>query len=107
MKTKFLIYAWRHAILHDVSLVEINRQNIFHFRSFRCVIYVQIAPPQCTKIEPQRRLGVYVSFVSPSIIRYLKPLTGDIFKARFEDCHFDENIFSSLRKEKSLPKARQ
>jgi len=56
---------------------------------------------------PQRRLGVYVGFVSPSIIRYLESLTGDIFKARFEDCHFDENIFPSLGKEKSLPKAQQ
>jgi len=55
----------------------------------------------------QRRLGIYIGFDSPSIIRYLKPLTGDIFKARFEDCHFDENIFLSLGIEKSLPKARQ
>jgi hypothetical protein len=38
---------------------------------------------------------------------YLEPLTGDIFKARFEDCHFDENIFPSLGKEKSLLEARQ
>jgi len=42
-----------------------------------------------------------------SIIRYLEPLTDDIFKARFEDCHFDENIFPSLGKEKLLPKPRQ
>jgi len=56
---------------------------------------------------PQRRLGIYIGFDSPSIIRYLEPLTGDIFKARFEDCHFDENIFPSLGKEKSLSEARQ
>jgi hypothetical protein len=56
---------------------------------------------------PQRRLGVYVDFDSPSIIRYLEHLIGDIFKVRFEDCHFDENIFTSLGREKSLPEARQ
>jgi hypothetical protein len=33
----------------------------------------------------------------------LSLLTCDIFKAHFEDYHFDENLFSSLRKEKSLP----
>jgi hypothetical protein len=56
-------------------------------------------------MRPQRRLGIYIGFDSPSIIRYLEPLTGDIFKASFEDCHFDENIFTSLGKEKSLPEA--
>jgi hypothetical protein len=53
-------------------------------------------------------LGRYnIGFHSPSIIRYLKPLTGDIFKAHFEDCHFDKNIFPSLGKEKLLPEASQ
>jgi hypothetical protein len=56
---------------------------------------------------PQRRFEIYVGFDSSSIIRYLEPLTGDVFKARFEDCHFDENIFPSLWKEKSLPEVRQ
>jgi hypothetical protein len=45
---------------------------------------------------PQCRLGIYVGFDYPSIIRYLERLTGDIFKVRFEDCHFDEIIFPSL-----------
>jgi hypothetical protein len=56
---------------------------------------------------PQRRLGIYVGFDSPSIIRYLEPLTGDIFKARFDDCHFNETIFPPLEGEKSLPEARR
>jgi hypothetical protein len=81
--------------------------NISHFRIFGCAVYVPIAPPQRTKMGPQRRLEIYVGFDSPSIIRYLEPLTGDIFKARFEDCHFDENLFPLLGKEKSLPEARQ
>ncbi|XP_052291686.1 uncharacterized protein LOC127900572 [Citrus sinensis] len=49
----------------------------------------------------QRRLGIYVGFYSPSIIRYLEPLTGDLFTARFADCHFDEQIFPSLGGEKT------
>lgn len=45
---------------------------------------------------PQRRMGIYVGFESPSIIRYLEPTTGDLFTARFVDCHFDENTFPNL-----------
>jgi len=30
---------------------------------------------------------------------------GEVFKARFEDCHFDENIFSLLGKEKLVREA--
>ena len=58
-------------------------------------------------MDPQRRLGIYIGFDSPSIIRYLKPLTGDVFKAHFKDCHFNETIFPPLRGEKSLPEARR
>ncbi|XP_026378850.1 uncharacterized protein LOC113273324 [Papaver somniferum] len=58
------------------------------------------ALPQRTKMGPQRRLGVYVGFDSPLIIRFLEPLTGDVFKARFADCHFDESNFTSLGGEK-------
>ena len=112
-----------HAILHGALLVWIRPTtyqkyspsqlafgqppNIYHFRIFGCVVYVLIAPPQCTKIGPPRRLRIYVGFDFPSIIRYLKPLTDDIFKERFEDCYFDKNIFPSLGKEKLLPEARQ
>ena len=55
---------------------------------------------------PQRRLGIYMGFDSPSIIRYLKPLIGDIFKTHFENCHFNETIFPPLGGEKSLPETR-
>ncbi|XP_024009984.1 uncharacterized protein LOC112085177 [Eutrema salsugineum] len=48
---------------------------------------------------PQRRLGIYNGYDSPSIIRYLEPLTGDVFTARFADCHFDEKVFPVLRGE--------
>ena len=55
---------------------------------------------------PQRRLGIYIGFDSPSIIKYLEPLIGDIFKARFADYHFDEVNFPSLGGDK-LPKEEQ
>jgi hypothetical protein len=123
IKSKLPISAWGLAILHVASLIRIRPTsyqkysplqlafgqppNIFHFRIFGCAVYVPIALPQHIKMGPQRRLWIYIGFDSPSIIRYLEPLTGDIFKARFEDCHFDENILSSLGKEKYLLEARQ
>ncbi|KAD6794515.1 hypothetical protein E3N88_05411 [Mikania micrantha] len=70
--------------------------NISHLRIFGCAAYVPIAPPQRTKMGPQRRLGIYVGYESPSIIKYLEPSTGDLFKARFGDCHFDETTFPTL-----------
>ena len=44
----------------------------------------------------QRRLGIYVGFESSSIIRYLEPLTSDVFTAQFADCHFNETNFPTL-----------
>ncbi|KAJ9539553.1 hypothetical protein OSB04_032286 [Centaurea solstitialis] len=70
--------------------------NISHLRIFGCAVYVPIAPPQRTKMGPQRRLGIYVGYESVSIIKYLEPLTGDLFTARFADCHFDESEFPAL-----------
>ena len=48
---------------------------------------------------PQRRLGIYVGYESPSIIKYLEPSTGDLFTARFVDCHFDEKLYPTLEGE--------
>jgi len=45
---------------------------------------------------PQRRMGIYVGFDSPTIIKYLEPITGDLFKARYADCHFSESEFPAL-----------
>ena len=55
---------------------------------------------------PQRRLGIYVGFDSPSIIRYLEPLTGDVFTTRFADCHFDETNFPPLGERKKVHEVR-
>ena len=123
MKTKLPISAWGHAILHAASLVHIRptayhkysplqlvlgqQPNIFHMRIFGCAVYVPIAPPQRTKMGPQCSLGIYVSFDSPSIIRYLEPLTDDVFKARFANYHFNETVFPPLGGEKSLPETQQ
>ena len=84
-----------------------KNNQISHLRIFGCAVYVPIAPTQHTKMGPQRRLGVYVGFDSPSIIRYLEPLTGDVFTARFADCHFNESVFPSLGGENSIPEERR
>ena len=60
-----------------------------------------VAPPNRTKMSSQRRLGIYVGFESPSIIRYLERMTGDMFTARFADCQFDEIVFPKLGGDKS------
>ena len=76
--------------------------NISHIRILGCAVYVSIAPPQRTKMGPQRRLGIYVGLESPSIIKYLEPMTGDLFTASFADYHFDELIFPTLGGEKTI-----
>jgi hypothetical protein len=64
-------------------------------------------PHNALKWAPNVDLVFMLVFDSPSIIRYLEPLTGDIFKARFDDCHFNETTFPPLGEEKSLPEARR
>jgi hypothetical protein len=44
-------------------------------------------------MDPHRKLGVYVGFQSLSIIKYLKPLTDDLFMAQFADYIFNEDHF--------------
>jgi hypothetical protein len=36
---------------------------------------------------------IYVGFQSPSIMKYLEPLTGDLFIAWYADSIFDEEHF--------------
>ena len=48
-------------------------------------------------------LGIYVGFQSSSIITYVEPLTGEVFTARFADCHFNENVFPPLGGGKPIP----
>ena len=105
-------FVWGHTILHATSLVHIrsatyhkystlqlaygHKPNISYLRICGCTIYVPIAPPQCTKMSPQKRLGIYVGFDFPSIIKYLESLTDDVFTAWFTNCHFNEINFPTL-----------
>ena len=94
---------------HEYSpsqLVLGTQLNIFHLRIFGCAVYVPIAPTQQTKMGPQCRIGIYLGFDSPSIIKYLEPMTRDVFRARFADCHFNEPVFPQLGGEKSIPERR-
>jgi hypothetical protein len=69
---------------------------ISHLRKFGYVVYVPISPPQFTTMGPHRKLGIYVGYDSRSIIKYLKPKTGDLFTARYVDSIFDEEHFPTL-----------
>ena len=48
---------------------------------------------------PHRKLEIYVGYSSPSIIKYLEPLTGNPFTTRFADCIFNKDHFLALGKE--------
>jgi hypothetical protein len=45
---------------------------------------------------PHRKLEIYVGYSSPSIIKYLEPLIGDLFIAQFTDCIFNKDYFPAL-----------
>jgi hypothetical protein len=119
MKYNLPSSVWGHIILNATALIRLRptashkfsslqlvsgrEPNLSHLKIFGCTVYVPISPPQRTKMGPQRRLKIYIDFHSPSIIKYLEPLTGDVFTAHFIDCQFDETIFPILggkRKEK-------
>ena len=88
--------AHRYPTTFTITVGHWIRPNVSHLRVFGCAIYMPIAPPLRTKMGPQRKMGIYVGYDLPSIVRYLEPLTGDLFTARFADCQFDETIFPSL-----------
>lgn len=45
--------------------------------------------------------------MSPNIIRYLEPITGDMLTTRFVDFHFNEDKFTALGGEiLEIPKKR-
>lgn len=57
------------------------------------VQYVPKSLPQNTKINPQRKLGIYVGYESLSIIKKIfETRTGDSFTKRFDDCNFDDLV---------------
>jgi hypothetical protein len=77
-------------------MVHGNPPSISHLRKFGCCVYIPVSPPQRTSMDPQRKVGIYVGFQLPSIIKYLEPLTGDLFTAHFADSIFDEEHFPAL-----------
>jgi hypothetical protein len=103
---------WGHAMLHAAALIQLRptayhdtsplqlvrgkEPSISHLRIFGCAVYVPIPPPQRTAMGPHRKLGIYVGYVTPSIIKYLEPMTGDLHTARYADCVFDEDHFPAL-----------
>ena len=117
LKTKLPLSTWGYTIIHVAHLIRLRltanhdlsqlqlakgyQPNISHLQIFGCDVYVPIALTHRSKLGPQRRLGIYVSF--QSIINYIEPLTGEVFIARFVDCHFDENIFPPLGGDKPIP----
>ena len=112
LKTKLPLSVWGHAIIHVANLIHLRpianqdlsplqlalgyQPNISHLRIFGCAVYIPIGPTHRTKLGPQLHLCIYVGFQSSSIIKYIEPLTGDVFTACFADCHFDENVFPPL-----------
>jgi hypothetical protein len=103
---------WGHAVLHAADLVQLrptayhttsplqlvyeDQPSISHLQKFRCDVYTLISPPKRTTMGPHRRMGIYVEFQSPSILKYLKPLTVDLLTTRFADCIFNEDHFLTL-----------
>lgn len=83
---------------HSLYFVSNLAFPIYALLVMLCISY--IIP--LAKMGRQLRLGIYIDFNSLSIIRYLEPLTSDLFTAHLADCHFDEIIFPSLKNEKSL-----
>ena len=113
MKSQLPMTKWGHSVLYAASLIRLQATgsqiislmqlahdppfpNIFHLRIFDCTNYVLIAPPQRIKMGPQRKLGIYVGFDSPSVIKYIEPLTGDLFMIHLM------SLFSQNRRDKSV-----
>ncbi|KAB2595459.1 retrotransposon protein [Pyrus ussuriensis x Pyrus communis] len=101
MRTKLPVSAWGYAILPATMLLVTGYEpDVLYLRVFGCAIYVPIVSPLRTKMSPQRKMRIYVDYDSPSIVRYLEPLIGDLFITRLADYHFDKTVFSSLRGDK-------
>jgi hypothetical protein len=41
-------------------------------------------------------MGIYVGYHFPPIIKYLEPINGDLYTARYVDCIFNEDYFMAL-----------
>ena len=50
---------------------------------------------------PHRKLGIYIGYESPFILKDLQPIIGDQFTAQYTDCIFDEDHFPTLGGDKN------
>jgi hypothetical protein len=89
------ITCWGHAVLHVANLIPLrpiayhsvfplclirgNAPSIFYLRKFGCAIHAPISLPQRTTMGLHRKMGIYVRYYSPYIIKYLELMTGDLF----------------------------
>jgi hypothetical protein len=112
MRSNLPISCWGHAVLHAADLVQLrpsthNQESpirilngyipsVSHLKCFGSAVYVPIPQAKRKKFEPLRQLGIYIGFISPSIIRYLDPSTGNVFTAHTSMCEYDESIFPTL-----------
>jgi hypothetical protein len=106
------ISCWSHAILHIADLIQLrpttyhstsllylvrgNAPSISHLRKFGYTVYVLISPPKRTSMGPHRKMGIYLGYHSPLIIKYLEPLIEDLFMTRYANCIFNEDHFLIL-----------
>jgi hypothetical protein len=106
------ITCWEHAVLHAADLIQLrpityhsvsllyllhaNAPSISYQRKFGCAVYAPISPPQHTRMGPNRKMGIYVGYHSPYIIKYIKRMTEDLFMARYADCIFNDDHFLTL-----------
>ena len=116
---KLSLHLWAHAVLHATTLLRYRptllndysplellssqKPDVSHFRIFGCQIWVPTAKPNRKTIDWHRLEGIYVGFDSPNIICYLVPSTGVMHKARFQNCQFDKNKFSSVLSSQPSP----
>jgi hypothetical protein len=45
---------------------------------------------------PHKKMSIYVGYHSPPIIKYLKPMTGDLFTTGYANCIFNEDHLPTL-----------
>jgi hypothetical protein len=109
------ITCWGHAVLHAADLIQLrptayhsttplclvcgNTPSISHLQKFGCVVYAPILPPQRITMDLHRKMGIYVGYHSPSIVKYLEPMTRDLFTTWYIDCIFNEDCRCFLHRQ--------
>ncbi|KAJ9544551.1 LOW QUALITY PROTEIN: hypothetical protein OSB04_024258 [Centaurea solstitialis] len=99
MRTKLPVSIWVHIIhipLYNLLLVKNQIFPTLEFLDYTSLLHHHNAQKWVLKGGWEYMLD------TSSIIRYLEPLTGDVFTARFADCHFNETMFPALGGEKKI-----